>query len=161
MELIKVGKITTAFGVKGELKVKSDSDCIKKNFKHSLYIYLKDELVELKIEGIKGTEDKKMVKFDKFNSLNEVENIKNVDIYVEECNLPKLAKDEFYIKDLIGMPCFVDGKEISKVNNVREYPQGLYLVLEVEGKTKLIPFINEFCDVVDNTIVIKPIEGLL
>ncbi|MFI3252270.1 MAG: ribosome maturation factor RimM [bacterium] len=161
MELIKVGRITTAFGIKGELKVKSESDCIKKNFKHSLYIKLNDELIELKIEGIKGTDDKRIVKFDKFNSLTEVENIKNVDIYVEEVNLPKLSKDEFYIKDVIGLPCYVDDKFISNVEDVREYPQGFYLVLIVEEKTKLIPFINEFTELTGDKIIIKPIEGLL
>ncbi len=161
MELIKVGKLTTAFGIKGEMKVKSDSECISKKFKNSLYINLNDQLIELKIEGIKGTKDKKIVKFDKFNSLTEVENIKNVDIFVEEKYLPKLDKNEFYIKDLVGMSCFVGEKEISKVINIREYPQGFYLVLEIEEKTKLIPFIDEFVDVVDNKIIIKPIEGLL
>lgn len=161
MELIKVGKLTTAFGIKGEMKVKSDSACISKKFKQSLYIYLNDELIELKIEGIKGTDDKKIVKFDKFNSLTEVENIKNVDIFVDEINLPKLDKDEFYIKDLIGMSCIVDDKEISIVKDIREYPQGFYLVLEVEEKTKLIPFIDEFVTVEGDKIIIKPIEGLL
>ncbi len=161
MELIKVGRLTTSFGIKGEFKIKSDSACISKKFKHSLYIYLKDELVELKIESLKGTDDKKIIKFDKFNSLTEIENMKNVDIYVDEVNLPKLNKDEFYIKDLIGMSCYVDDKFISEVKNIREYPQGFYLVLEVEAKTKLIPFIDEFVDVEKDRIIIKPIEGLL
>lgn len=161
MNLIKVGKITTAFGVKGEVKVKSDSDCIKKNYKKSLFIKLNDELVELKIEGIKGTDDKKIVKFDKFNSLNEVENIKNIDIFVDEVNLPELKDDEFYIKDIIDLPCYVGDECISLVKDVREYPQGLYLVLEIDGKTKLIPFISEFAVLEDNKIIINPIEGLL
>ncbi len=162
MELIKVGKLTTSFGIKGEFKIKSDSACISKKFKNSLYIYVQDELIELKIESLKGTDDKKIIKFDKFNSLTEIENIKNVDIFVEECNLPKITnKDEFYIKDLVGMNCYVEDKLISSVKSVREYPQGYYLVLEVEGKTKLIPFINEFVDVVEDKIIITPIEGLL
>lgn len=161
MELIKVGRITTAFGIKGELKVKGESDCIKKNFKHSLYINLNNELVELKIESIKGTDDKRIVKFDKFNSLTEVENIKNVDIFVDEVHLPKLSNDEFYIKDVIGMPCYVNDVLISSVKDVREYPQGFYLVLVIEDKTKFIPFINEFTELLDDRIIIKPIEGLL
>lgn len=161
MELIKVGKLTTSFGIKGEFKIKSDSACINKKFKHSLYIYIKDELVELKIESLKGTDDKKIIKFDKFNTLTEIENMKNVDIFVDEVNLPKLPNDEFYIKDLIGLSCFVDDKEISTVKAIREYPQGFYLVLEVEGKTKLIPFINEFVDVQGDKVILTPIEGLL
>ncbi|MFI3329058.1 MAG: ribosome maturation factor RimM [bacterium] len=161
MELIKVGKLTTSFGIKGEFKIKSDSACISKKFKHSLYIYLKDELIELKIESLKGTDDKKIIKFDKFNSLTEIENIKNVDIFVDNVNLPKLDKDEFYIKDLIGKTCYVDGQAISTVKAIRDYPQGFYLVLEVNEKTKLIPFINEFVDVQGDNIIIKPIEGLL
>ena len=161
MELIKIGKLTASHGIKGEVKVKSDSTLISKNYKGFIYIKIKEQIIPMKIESVKGSEDKKIVKFDYFNSLTEVENLKNIDLFVEEKDLPQLEEDEFYIKDLIGLPVFVSEEVVGEVVGVRDYPQSHYLEIQTEKGLRLIPFINEFVLEVSDRIVVKDIEGLL
>ena len=95
--------------------------------------------------------------------INKVLDYVNKTIY---CDIDEVDDDEdgYYYDDLIGCKVIVDGKEIGIVNDIIEVPQGELLEINVKGKMKLVPYVDEFIDSVDidnKEIVITPIEGLL
>lgn len=160
MNLIKVGKITTTHGIKGEVKVMGDNPCFRKDFPHALYLDTNPKIA-VHIKSVKNQKDKLIVGFKEFDDINQIERYKGIDILADRDTLDALDENEYYINDLIGMEVY-NQNDIFRgiVKDVREYPQGFYLDLDYEGKTVLIPFIDEFIEDVTDIIIIKEIEGL-
>ena len=161
--LIKVGTITSTHGIKGELKVNGDNTCFSPSFKAALFIGT-NPMTEVHVKTVKNQNDRLIVGFKEFNDINQVERFKNCAIYADRDTLEPLEEGEVYLNDLLDLEVYnQDDKYIGVVKEVREYPQCYYLVIETEeGKTHLIPFINEFVtDVFDDAIIINEMEGLL
>ena len=90
-----------------------------------------------------------------------MEKYKGINILADKDTLDALDDNEYYIHDLIGLEVFNQNDQFrGVVKDVREYPQGFYLDLDYEGKTVLVPFIDEFIEDVADVIIIKEIEGL-
>ena len=144
MNLIKVGRISTTHGIKGEVKIMGDNPCFRKDFPHALYISTEPKIA-VHIKQVKNQNGKLIVQFKEFNDINQVEKFKGFDIFADRDTLDALDENEYYIQDLIGLEVYnQDDVFRGIVKNVREYPQGFYLDLDYEGKTVLIPFIDEF-----------------
>ena len=97
---------------------------------------------KLTLDKISKSGKKTLIKFDSINSMSEAEKLKNLDLFIDEDNLPDLPDGEFYWKDLIGK------KVISLNNNFNGYvkeimPTGAndVLVCEINDKEVLIPLI--------------------
>ena len=160
MNLIKVGKITTTHGIKGEVKIMGDNPCFRKDFPHALYLEV-SPMIEVHIKQVKNQNGKLIVAFKEFNDINQVEKYKGINILADKDTLDALDDNEYYIHDLIGLDVFNQNDQFrGVVKDVREYPQGFYLDLDYEGKTVLVPFIDEFIEDVADVIIIKEIEGL-
>lgn len=160
MNLIKVGKITTTHGIKGEVKIMGDNPCFRKDFPHALYLEV-SPMIEVHIKQVKNQNGKLIVAFKEFNDINQVEKYKGINILADKDTLDALDDNEYYIHDLIGLEVFNQNDQFrGVVKDVREYPQGFYLDLDYEGKTVLVPFIDEFIEDVADVIIIKEIEGL-
>ena len=160
MNLIKVGKITTTHGIKGEVKIMGDNPCFRKDFPHALYLEV-SPMIEVHIKQVKNQNGKLIVAFKEFNDINQVEKYKGINILADKDTLDALDDNEYYIHYLIGLEVFNQNDQFrGVVKDVREYPQGFYLDLDYEGKTVLVPFIDEFIEDVADVIIIKEIEGL-
>ena len=160
MNLIKVGKITTTHGIKGEVKIMGDNPCFRKDFPHALYLDL-NPMIEVHIKQVKNQNGKLIIAFKEFNDIKKVEKYKGINILADKDTLDALDDNEYYIHDLIGLEVFNQNDQFrGVVKDVREYPQGFYLDLDYEGKTVLVPFIDEFIEDVADVIIIKEIEGL-
>ena len=160
MNLIKVGKITTTHGIKGEVKIMGDNPCFRKDFPHALYLEV-SPMIEVHIKQVKNQNGKLIVAFKEFNDINQVEKYKGINILADKDTLDALDDNEYYIHNLIGLEVFNQNDQFrGVVKDVREYPQGFYLDLDYEGKTVLVPFIDEFIEDVADVIIIKEIEGL-
>lgn len=160
MNLIKVGKITTTHGIKGEVKIMGDNPCFRKDFPHALYLEV-SPMIEVHIKQVKNQNGKLIIAFKEFNDINQVEKYKGINILADKDTLDALDDNEYYIHDLIGLEVFNQNDQFrGVVKDVREYPQGFYLDLDYEGKTVLVPFIDEFIEDVADVIIIKEIEGL-
>ena len=71
-----------------------------------------------------------------------VENLRNKIIYAEISERKTLAKDEFYIRDLIGSNVFVDKDKIGKIENILTYGSADIFVVKKDNKETLIPFVK-------------------
>ena len=94
-------------------------------------------------EFVKKSGKTLILKFKDINSIEEIEMLKNIDLFINALDLPKLKKNEFYWKDLIGMEVIsTKGDRFGKVIEMIE--AGSRDVMRIKDKNNkksiLIPF---------------------
>lgn len=161
---LEVGKIVGTFGIKGELKLYSESDFIDERLKPGNVLYLKQDnkYVPVTINKARFHKNTYMISINGLTDINEVLPYVGFSLYVDIENAPALEDGEYYCDDLIGMEvCNQHDEKIGVVLDVLEIPS--YKLLEIKDGNKkfLVPFIDEFIiEVTDNKIIIQEIEGL-
>lgn len=142
-----VGMITTAHGVRGQVKVKSFT---AQADDFASYGALSDEQGKqnftVKIVGQAG--DQFLVQIDGVKDRNTAEALRGVKLYVDRDELPDLDDGEFYYTDLIGMTAkTVDGKNLGKVKGVYNFGAGD--MLEIGNMADYLPFTDTIVPHVD------------
>ncbi len=157
----EIGKIVNTHGIKGEVKVKSNSDFDRFKENKKVYTILKDQKIELKITSVREASDHLIIGFDQFDNINQVLHLKGAVLFTDE--KPKLKKDEYHYQDLIDKWVYnQQGVCVGKVTDLLEVPQGHLLEILKEDKKSLVPFVSAFIKSVDDEkIIIEEIEGLL
>lgn len=160
--MYKVGKIIGTHGIKGELKVKSETDFDR--FKKGSILFLKqnDKYTEIKINSHRVHKGFDLITFNNLDNINLVLEFVGLVIYTTH-SPSDLDDDEYFIEDLVGMKV-VDQNNINIgiVVDMLEVPQGHILEINNNGKKSLIPFVGEFIkEINDDVIVVETIEGLL
>jgi len=166
MELIVIGKIVNTHGLNGALKVKSFTDFKEQRYKKgtTLYIAFKHENIPVTVSSQKEIKTLDLLIFNEFTNINQVEQYKGCDLLINKELIHKLEGDDYYFDQIIGMDVYHEKKLIGKCVDIRDYPQGEVLVVNVNGKKKLIPFRKEFVEEVnvkENKLFIIIWEGLL
>lgn len=170
IEYLKIGQITNAHGVKGEVKVYPLTDNQKRFSKLKAVFMMKNgtdsppESVE--ITSVKYFKDFVILKLSGIDTMNDALKLKNEYLYIDREHAVKLPKDTYFISDLIGMEVTEqDGRALGKLTSV--FPTGsndVYEVKGTDGKTLLLPAIGEVIldvDVVNRKMLVHLLEGLL
>ena len=165
-KLICVGALAGAFGVRGEVRLKSftsNPDDIEnyaplftENGGRSFEIVITGRLKNGFAARLSGVVKKE-----------QADDLKGTKLFVPRDRLPSLQEDEFYYSDLIGMIVYdTGGNEIGKVQAVLNHGAGD--LLEIHGAnlkmSVIIPFTKEVVptvDIVSRRIVTDPPDGLL
>ena len=167
MEYTKIGGIANTHGLKGTLKVKSFRDFKEERYKkgNTLYIFFKNDYIPITITSSKTVKGLEYLDVKEYTHINDVEKFKGSELFIHQKDIHDIdEEDAFYYTDLIGCEVVVD-KPVGIVTDVREYPQGEYLVINTDGKKNvLIPFLKHFVKDVDlknKKIYLCEWEGLL
>lgn len=164
-ERVIVGRIGGAFGVKGEVRLKSfcaDPAAIVDYA--PLVTDAGRRFAQLVLTGQAGGGF--TARLDGVVSKEEADALKGTDLYAARTALPSLPDDEFYYADLEGLQVVdTGGTSLGKVLRVVDHGAGDLLELSVPGRaeTVLLPFTREAVPTVDLTagrIVADPPEGL-
>ena len=166
MKYLNVGRIVTTHGIKGEVKVKVETDDDSRFSKNNkLYVGVDEKHIsgEIIIDNARYQKDMILLSFNKIKDINDVLKYVGLSLFVD---IDEVRVDgEIYYDDLIDCKIIADGKEVGIVIDVMEVPQGEILrVKKKDGKIALIPYVDEFIENVDinkKEIIINPIEGLL
>ncbi len=164
-ERICIGAIIGAFGIKGELRVKSfcaDPDAIDS------YGILTNEdgtqSYDLKIIGpIKGGYAARIADV---RYRDQAEDLKGVSLYALRADMPNLPDDEFYHSDLIGLPVIdTGGVKLGTITAVHDHGAGDFLEINAIGQKNvaLLPFTKAAVPTVDLTagkVIIDPPKGV-
>lgn len=166
MKLNLVGTIVGTHGIKGEVKVKSDTSFARFTVGNTLYLKQGNNTKEIVINSHRVHKNMDLITFNNLKNINDVLEYVGSEIYVDVSDLDELEDDEYYYDDLIGLIAYTEeGKELGVIQDINEVPQGIILVLEKPDQTTaLIPFVEEFIaevNIEENKIIITPIEGLL
>ena len=160
-DLICVGAIAGAFGVRGEARLKSfcaDPAAIAD------YAPLTDE-AGARSFTVKITRPVKggfAARLGGVGTREQAEALKGLRLFAPRGRLPALPDDEFYHSDLIGLAAYdTGGAHLGEVRAVEDYGGGDFLEIRLAatGKLLLTPFTREAAPTVDLTagrIVIDP-----
>ncbi len=160
---ICVGAIAGAFGVHGEVRLKSfcaNPEDIAK------YAPLSDEMGKsYTIKKLRPIKSGLAARIEEISSRETAEGLRSTRLYADRARFPELEEDEYYQSDLIGM-VVIDGhgEAIGKVKSIQNFGAGDLLEIHYKGKTALIPFTRAVVPTVDlgaRKIIIDPPEGLL
>jgi 16S rRNA processing protein RimM len=164
-EMIFVGAIAGAFGVKGEVRLKSftaEPEAIAeygpvfiedgtKSFNVSLTGQLKNAL-SAKLSGVHTKED--------------ADALRGLQLFVPRSKFPQLPNDEYYYADLIGIGVFdAGGTQMGNVYSVQNHGASDILEISQPGTsaTVLLPFTRKNVPTVDtkaSRIIIDPPDRL-
>jgi 16S rRNA processing protein RimM len=113
---IRIGSILGPHGVKGELKVKLETDFAESRIQPNSLLFIKKtnrrtpRAISV-ISGRKQVDDIYLLQFDHISSRTAAAVLKNYDVYVKTSDRPALGMDEYLVRELVGLLCYVDSKE--------------------------------------------------
>lgn len=163
---IAVGTLSGAFGVKGEVRLKSycaDPEAIVD------YAPLYDETGKI-FSALTITGQAKgalTARIHGIESKEEADAWRNTTLYADRDRLPNLPDDEYYYSDLIGLEVFdTGGVLLGRVKIVNNHGAGdlLEIALPKSSETVMLPFTMETVPTVDlkaGRIIADPPLGLM
>lgn len=171
MEKIQIGKIVSAVGLKGEVKIYSYAGS-KERYESLARLIVaapgrgRGEK-EYAIENVRYQKEMVIVKLAGVDDRNQAEALRESEVFITEDDLEELPADTFYIRDLLG--CRVleaeSGRELGTLSDViQNSAHDLYQVDLTDGRQALIPAVGQFIAAVDPTqreIRVRLIPGLL
>lgn len=172
MELLLIGRIWRAHGIRGELKVIPETDAPER-FDELDVVYVgkgPDGTEPRRIEGVRLQHAKRgltvVLRLEGVASREEADALRQYNVYADEADLPPLAADEIYLHDLVGLEVVTEeGEPVGTVGDVLQMPaHDVYLVHREGREDAMIPAVPEFVLDVDleaRRLVVRPIEGLL
>jgi len=168
-ELIEIGTIVSAHGIKGEVKVYTDSD-FPERFETPGKRLIKrpdrNTLDSLTIQRGYYLPGKKLyvVRFEEITDRDQAEALRKSKLFVEKRDRPQLEENEYHVDDLINL-IVINQETNEKMGQVLDiYPAGNdLLVVELETdflaqylpkqspekRKVLIPFVTDIVPVVD------------
>jgi 16S rRNA processing protein RimM len=167
VDFVKIGQITSAHGIKGEVKVYPLTDNIKRYSKLKfVFLKTKEEYVKVEVRGVKYFKEFVILGLANIESMNDALKYKNEYIYIDKENVVKLPRDSYFISDLIDMEVTTsEGEYLGKIINVFSTGSNdVYEIKSVFGKSILIPAIKDVIlevDVENKRMLIKLLEGLV
>jgi 16S rRNA processing protein RimM len=136
-ELVLVGKIIGVFGIKGELKVYSESDFIETRFKKGARLILKNKKTskEVTVSSMRIHKKTILITIDNLFDINKVEEYVGYEIYANKEDDLELDEDEYYLDDLVGLDVYDEFDEyVGVLNDFIEVPQGYIMEIKNKGK---------------------------
>jgi 16S rRNA processing protein RimM len=150
-DLVVVGVILGAHGVRGDVRVKSFTAEPEALFEYAPFL---SETGDVLIDPVRArpAKDHFIVTPEKALQKEEWDRLKSTKLYVSRDILPEIEEDEFYIEDLVGLQVYSGGDTpIGRVKAVLNH--GASDLIEVQptpnGKPVLVPFTLDDVPVVD------------
>lgn len=164
-DLLCVGVIGTARGLRGDLRVKSFTEDINAI---GSYGPLTDAsgTKTFKVKVIGQQKGQVLVRIQGVNDRNAADALKGQELYVARDRLPQPDEDEFYFSDLIGLDAeLTDGTPFGRVVEAEDHGAGTFLELLTKDFGRvLVPFTKANVpdvDIAGGKLVIDPPDGLL
>ena len=170
---LRIGKIISLHGIKGEIKVFPTTDDIKRFDDLKKFYIVDSEDADDKIFENSDEYEKTDVKYIKNTCILKIKGYDKIEqstkligknIYVDRDNAIKLNSNEYFIIDLMGLNCYLKDKLIGNVKDIMKTKANSILVIDYDKKDLLVPLVDDFIEKIDiekSTISIKTIEGLI
>lgn len=162
---IEIGKIVSAVGIRGEVKIDNWSES-SIFFEPGKEIYIGSNLLPVRVEKFSLRKGMPVVKFSEVKDRTEAEKLRGKVCFADETDFEPLPEGSYYVKDLVGCR-IVDlktGDDIGELVDVLTGgSQDLYKITGDFGES-LIPAVDAFIkkvDIGEKKIYVTLIEGLL
>ncbi len=169
MEFLEVGQIVNTHGIKGEVRVMSQTDFPEERFSPGsiLFIGTRDgEKVEIEVRSGRPHKQFQLVAFENHPTIEDVERYKGLTLFILKQQVKPLQENSFYYHDILGCTVVsLNNETIGEVSDILETgANDVWEVKGVNGKNHYIPFIRDVVkevDVANKRVVIDVLEGLL
>lgn len=170
-EYLNVGKIVNTQGIKGEVRVISQTDFPEERYKKGNTLYLFQEgkdVVELTITSHRKHKNFDIVSFDNHPTINDVEKYRDGILKVRKEDTGELEENAFYYHEIIG--CEVVDETGETLGSVKEIlspgANDVWVIKHKEPGKKdiLIPYIESVVlevNVDNKKIIVDIPEGLI
>jgi 16S rRNA processing protein RimM len=162
-DMVLVGAIIGAHGIRGEVKLRSFTEDPSAIAVYSPLETAKGARIE--IVRVRPQKDGFLAILKGVTDRNAAEALRGTELFVPRERLPEPEEDEVYVHDLIGLPVdLADGTRLGLVVDVADYGAGDLIDVKIEGRkdTVLIPFADQYVLEADGTrLVVDLPEGFL
>lgn len=169
-EYLNVGKIVNTQGLKGEVRVISQTDFPELRYKKGTTLTLfqdNKEPIELVIKSHRKHKNFDIISFEEHPSINDVEKYRDGCLKVAKDTLTELPKDEFYYHEIIGLTV-IDEETKEEIGKIKEIlspgANDVWVVQRVKKKDVLLPYIGSVVKLVDKEngfVEVEIPEGLI
>lgn len=167
-----VGKIVNTHGIRGELKVLSQTDFAESRFAPGSKLRMVDEesgkSLEVTIASSRVQKNMYIVKFEDVHNINEVEKYKGWSLKISEEDQEALEDGQYYYHEIIGCRVVTDtGEELGTISEILSPGANDVWVVERpngSGKPILVPVIDDVVlqvDVQEKLVAVRLMEGLI
>lgn len=166
MKTIPIGVIVKPHGVRGALKIKSDSDFKADRFQPGTVLLLsRNSLFQtLTIRRFKEALPLDILEVEEVSDRAQAEALRGVTLEIKAEARPALEDEAYYYDQLEGLTVVCEAETIGTVSRVQTYPQGPMLRIQrAQAKDVLIPFLEVYVKRVsleDGTLELHRWEGL-
>ena len=168
-EYLNVGKIVNTQGLKGEVRVISQTDFPELRYKKGTVLTLFQEKkapIELTIQSHRKHKNFDIVTFENHSSINDVEKYRDGILKVSKEKLTDLPENEFYYHQIIGLTVVDEhNNELGKIKEILSPgANDVWVVQRPKKKDALIPYIESVVKSIDlenNVVHVEIPEGLI
>ncbi len=167
-----VGKVVNTHGLRGELKILSQTDFADVRFAAGSKLLMQNEengaTLEVKVISSRPNKNVYILKLEGFNDINQVEKYKGWVLKVSEANLVDLDEGEYYYHEIIGCRVVTEeGEELGTISEILSPGANDVWVVDRpkgSGKQLLLPVIDEVLISVntkEKIVTVRLMEGLI
>ncbi|WP_020615315.1 ribosome maturation factor RimM [Paenibacillus daejeonensis] len=170
IEWLNVGKLVNTHGLRGEVKILSQTDFPDVRFApgSKLAVHAPDNSrnVQLTVQSAREHKGMFIVKWKGIEHINEVEQYKGWLVKVAKTDVVDLEEDEYYYHEIVGCRVVTeDGEELGEITEILSPgANDVWVVERPKGKQLLLPVIDEVLinvDVSDKLVTVRLLEGLI
>ncbi len=164
-DLVCVGSISGAFGVRGEVRLKSFC-AVPEDIETYTPLFSEDGSRKFTVNLIGSTKNGFTARVSGVETKEQADALNGLRLFAQRDQLPSLPGDEYYHADLIGLSVLdTGGAELGTVKSVMNHGAGDLLEVQRPGvsDTILLPFTQAAVPTVDlasGRIIADPPEGL-
>ncbi len=162
---VAVGRVGPAHGMRGEVFVAPWTDQPDERFRSGAQLRTSGGAT-LTVESSRLHGGRLVVRFTGVDNRAAAEALRGIELLICASARPPLDDpDDFYDTDLVGLAAHLpDGRPLGPVREVVHATGGDYLVIDVDGRARLVPFVAAIVpevNLAEGTVTVDPPEGLL
>jgi 16S rRNA processing protein RimM len=162
MNMIKIGEVVNAVGLRGELKIYPYSEN-KERFETLKKVYFND--AQVIIENVRYKDNLVILKIQGVDDRTSAEACKGIEVFMNDQDLEVLPVGTYYIKDILGF--LVEDSSYGMIGTLKDVrdngAQNLFIIETNKGGELLVPAVEQFFIGVDldrKVVLVELIEGM-
>ena len=154
--MLYIGTLVNTHGIKGEVKIISNFKYKEEVFKKDNTIYINDK--KYTINTYRKHQKYDLITLKGYDNINDVLDLKGNKIYI---NKEEYTFSGILNEDLYGKKVYDKDKYIGTLKEIVDNKKQELLVIENNGKTFLVPYVDEFVKEINEDIKLDLIKGLI
>lgn len=158
--MVKIGIITSAHGIAGEVNIKALTD-FPQRFKKTKSVFIDEK--KYTITNATLTNDRVILRFAEVDNRNSAEKMRGKYLCVEKTATVRLPNGSYYIYDLVGCEVYEDNTRLGIIKDVLSTGSNDVYVVDSPNGQLLIPALKQVVlsiDIANKRITVKQLPEL-